>query len=158
LDKGLSPRRLVRYHAAFTHEAWRTTGNCLHEFVRDATTDDRLEKSTAAPQARPIFPLSTNLPISPNPAVFDRIPVPVILTHMNNTNKEEGNVPGASEASQEKKADITKLPRMEMYAVLGLELNQKIFEKLIEIEDSIEILARQKARELHTEPPEASGR
>ncbi len=77
---------------------------------------------------------------------------------MKNTNKEEANVPGASEASHEKKADITKLPRMEMYAVLGLELSQKIFEKLIEVEESVEILARQKARELHTEQPEATGR
>ena len=73
---------------------------------------------------------------------------------MKNTNKEEGGAPDASATEQGKKADVTKLPRMEMYAVLGLELGQKIFEKLQEVEESIEILARQKARELNPEKPE----
>jgi hypothetical protein len=76
---------------------------------------------------------------------------------MKNINKEEGNVPGA-EVKQGKKADVTKLPRMEMYAVLGLELSKKIFEKLEEVEKSIEIIARQKARELNAESPEATAK
>ena len=70
---------------------------------------------------------------------------------MKNINKEAGDAPGASETEQGKKADVTKLPRMEMYAVLGLELSKKIFEKLEEVEESIEIFARQKARELNAE-------
>ena len=73
---------------------------------------------------------------------------------MKNTNKEAGGAPGASETEQGKKANVTKLPRMEMYAVLGLELGQKIFEKLQKVEESVEILARQKARELNPEKPE----
>jgi hypothetical protein len=69
-----------------------------------------------------------------------------ILEHMKNKQKNEGNVPGGS---QGKKDATSSLPRMEMYAVLGLELGQKIFEKLQKVEESVEILARQKARELN---------
>ena len=47
------------------------------------------------------------------------------------------------------KADSTKLPRMEMYAVLGLEMSQIILEKVQSIEESVNILAAQKARELN---------
>jgi predicted CoA-binding protein len=46
---------------------------------------------------------------------------------------------------------------MEMYAVLGLELGQKIFEKLQKVEeavDSLDIFARQKARELNPNIPD----
>ena len=52
-----------------------------------------------------------------------------------------------------KKAAITKLPRMEMYVVLGLELNKQIIERLGKIEDSVDMLARQKKRELTPEKP-----
>jgi hypothetical protein len=107
-------------------------------------------------QAGPIFPLKTILPFSAKPTVFDHISLPVFLTHMKNINKEEENAPGASEVNQGKKADVTKLPRLEMYVVLGLELNKKIFEKLEEVEKSVEIIARQKARELNTESREAN--
>jgi hypothetical protein len=68
---------------------------------------------------------------------------------MKNTNQKAGDAPGASATQQEKKADVSKLPRMEMYAVLGLELSKKILEKLEAVEESVEILARQKARELN---------
>jgi len=54
-----------------------------------------------------------------------------------------------------KETKVTSLPRMEMYAVLGLELGQRIFEKLEKVEDSVEIFARQKSRELNPKPPEA---
>lgn len=47
------------------------------------------------------------------------------------------------------KPDITKLPKMEMYAVLGLELSQEMLKRLERIEDSLEILAAQKSRELN---------
>ncbi len=78
---------------------------------------------------------------------------------MKNTHKEAGGAPGASETKQEKKAPITKLPRMEMYAVLGLELSKTILEKLGKVEESIDILARQKARELNPDkPPAATGK
>ena len=70
---------------------------------------------------------------------------------MKNIHNEEGYVP---EVKQGKRADVTKLPRMEMYAVLGLELGQKIFEKLVKVEESVEILARQVARELHPDTPD----
>jgi hypothetical protein len=73
-------------------------------------------------------------------------------------NTNNGSAPDQSQENQGKKAPITKLPRMEMYAVLGLELakknlelDEKIFEKLQEVEESMEILARQKARELDPE-------
>jgi len=72
---------------------------------------------------------------------------------MKNINQEAEGAPGPSETKEERKADVSKLPRMEMYAVLGLELSRKIFEKLEKVDESIEILARQKARELHPEQP-----
>jgi hypothetical protein len=106
-------------------------------------------QTTAAPQARPIPRVEWNLPISANPAVFAGFSQRVFLEHMKNTNQKAGDAPGASETKQEKKAPVTKLPRMEMYAVLGLELSKNILEKLQEVEESIEILARQKARELN---------
>jgi hypothetical protein len=73
-------------------------------------------------------------------------------------------VSGASKVKQGKKAGVTKLPRMEMYAVLGLELSKQIierlekvekffFEKLQRVEDSLEILSCQKARELNPDKP-----
>jgi hypothetical protein len=75
---------------------------------------------------------------------------------MKNENKPNGTAPGASQGKREKKAGIESLPRMEMYAVLGLELGKTIFEKLVKVEESVEILARQKARELNPDrPPEA---
>ena len=70
---------------------------------------------------------------------------------MKKENKPNRTAPGASQEKQGKKVPVTKLPRMEMYAVLGLELSKKILEKLEEVEESIEILARQKARELDAE-------
>jgi hypothetical protein len=114
--------------------------------------------TNAVPEARPIPALNRNLPFSPKLAVFGWISFPVFLTHMKNINKEDGNVAGGSQEKQEAKAPIAKLPRMEMYAVLGLELSKKIFEKLEEVEKSIEIIARQKARELDTKSPEAPGK
>ena len=77
---------------------------------------------------------------------------------MKNINTEEVNIPNGLEGDQGKKADVTKLPRMEMYAVLGLELSKKIFEKLEEVEKSIDIIARQKARELDAESSEATAK
>lgn len=70
---------------------------------------------------------------------------------MKNSNSKNGSVPGASQKRQGKKGPVTKLPRMEMYTVLGLELSKKILEKLEAVEESIEILARQKAQELSPE-------
>jgi hypothetical protein len=57
----------------------------------------------------------------------------------------------SDESNGEKKANVTKLPLMEMYAVLGLELQKTILEKLKEIEDSLEIFAHQKGAELKAE-------
>jgi hypothetical protein len=75
---------------------------------------------------------------------------------MKNENKPNGTAPGTSQGKEGKKAGIESLPRMEMYAVLGLELGKTIFEKLVKVEESVEILARQKARELNPDkPPEA---
>jgi hypothetical protein len=72
---------------------------------------------------------------------------------MKKTNNQNGAAPDQPQKTQGKKAPVTKLPRLEMYAVLGLELGKKIFEKLQEVEESIEIMARQKARELNPEEP-----
>jgi hypothetical protein len=105
------------------------------------------------------FPVSNwNLPLSENPTVFAHFSIPLSLEHMKNTNQKAGGAPGASETKQEKKGEVTKLPRMEMYAVLGLELSKTILEKLVKVEESLEILARQKARELNPDkPPAATG-
>ena len=73
---------------------------------------------------------------------------------MTNQNKSNGTAPGASQENKEHKPDATKLPKMEMYAVLGLELSKQILEQLEQVEESIEILARQKARELNPDKPE----
>jgi len=50
-----------------------------------------------------------------------------------------------------KKVKVTQLPKMEMYAVLDLELGQKVFETVRAIEKSVEILAVQKKREMNSE-------
>ena len=55
-----------------------------------------------------------------------------------------------------KKTPVTSLPKMEMYAILGLELGRRIFETVEEIEASLEILATQKARELNPDKPNDS--
>ena len=68
---------------------------------------------------------------------------------MKNAHNEKGGLQGP-------KAPVTKLPRMEMYAVLGLELSQKILGKLEKIEESLEILARQKARKLNPDKPNSA--
>ena len=72
---------------------------------------------------------------------------------MNKTNNEKGGAHDSPEKKPAKEVPVTKLPKMEMYAVLGLELGQKIFEKLEQVEESIEILAVQKARELNPDTP-----
>jgi len=53
--------------------------------------------------------------------------------------------------SGEKKSALSSLPKMEMYAVLGLELMQNIYKKVESIEDSIAVSAAQEARELNPE-------
>lgn len=70
---------------------------------------------------------------------------------MKNTPQEKG---GAYDPA--KRPNIESLPKMEMYAVLGLELSKQILERLGKIEDSIEILMRQKKRELDRKGPETS--
>jgi hypothetical protein len=70
---------------------------------------------------------------------------------MKNKNKGKGNVSGALRKKRGKRVTVTKLPKMQMYAVLGLELSKRILEKLVEVENSVEILARQKKRELDSQ-------
>jgi len=79
---------------------------------------------------------------------------------MENTNKEEEKESDATLANQEKGSAINSLPKMEMYAVLGLELSKKILELIEEtlknvekVEKSLEIIATQKARELNPDKP-----
>ena len=66
---------------------------------------------------------------------------------MTNKNQKAGSASPASKIS------VSKLPKMEMYAVLGLESLKFILEKLQSVEDSLEILAAQKARELNRSKP-----
>jgi hypothetical protein len=73
---------------------------------------------------------------------------------MNHKQKEQGKADDASGKHPEENDAINSLPKMEMYAILGLELGQRILEKLQKVEDSLEILAAQKARELNPEKPE----
>ncbi len=72
---------------------------------------------------------------------------------MKTTNKEGTGVPGAATKDQGKRALVTKLPKMEMYAVLGLELSQQIVARLQKVEESVEIMARQKWRDLIPDSP-----
>ncbi len=65
--------------------------------------------------------------------------------------KNKQNTRGAESKKNEL---VTSLPKMEMYAVLGLELGKKIFKKLENVEETVEILARQKARDLNPDAPE----
>ena len=73
---------------------------------------------------------------------------------MDTENKSNGTESGASQENQEQKPDITKLPIMEMSAVLGLELGKTIFERLTKMEESLEILIRQKALDLKSKRTE----
>jgi hypothetical protein len=105
-------------------------------------------------QAR-LISRAINLPLTAILGAFAPFSLQVSLKHMKNKQKNERSFSEASQEKQEKKTGITSLPRMEMYAVFGLELGQKIFEKLQKMEDSLEILARQKARELNPNDPDA---
>jgi hypothetical protein len=79
--------------------------------------------------------------------------------HMKNIKNEE-KVPDAAPENQQNGSAINSLPKMEMYAVLGLELSKKILELIEEtlkrvekVENSVEIIATQKARELNPDQP-----
>ena len=72
---------------------------------------------------------------------------------MKKIHKRKRSARGAWKKKQGKKVPITKLPRLEMYAVLGLELNKTMIEKIDEVKESVEILARQKSRELNPDEP-----
>jgi uncharacterized coiled-coil DUF342 family protein len=74
---------------------------------------------------------------------------------MKNKNKGKGNMSGALRKKRGKRDSVTKLPKMQMYAVLGLELSKRILEKLEEVDKSVEILARQKKRELDSQEPQS---
>ena len=52
------------------------------------------------------------------------------------------------QAPKASKSGMASLYRTEKYAVLSLKLGQKIYQKLKQVEAAVEILARQKAREL----------
>jgi hypothetical protein len=66
---------------------------------------------------------------------------------MKDENKSNVTAPGTSQESEEQKAEVTKLPTMEMYAVLGLELGKTIFEKLQEVENSVAFIAAEMQRQ-----------
>ena len=66
---------------------------------------------------------------------------------MHNENQTNGAAPGTSQENSQVKADITKLPLMQMYAVMGLELGKQIFEKLEKVERSVEIIATEMQRQ-----------
>ena len=66
---------------------------------------------------------------------------------MNDKNQTNGAAPGTSQENEEMRADITKLPLMQMYAVLGLELGKQIFEKLQEVEKSVGFVAAEMQRQ-----------
>ncbi len=69
---------------------------------------------------------------------------------MKNTQNNEEKVLGGGEEKQVKKLVVL--------AAVGLKLGRKIFDKLEKVEESIEILARQKARELNPDEPEQSAK
>ena len=73
---------------------------------------------------------------------------------MNHKQKEQRKAADGSGKKPGEDDSINCLPKMEMYAVLGLEMGQRIYEKLQKVEDSLEILAAQKARELNPDKPE----
>ena len=70
---------------------------------------------------------------------------------MKNIKNEEEIAPGSVQGKQVKKLVVL--------AAVGLKLGRKIFEKLEKLEESVEILARQKARELNPEKyPDTEGK
>ena len=69
---------------------------------------------------------------------------------MKNKQNQERDAPCAS---QEKKIEAASLAKLESYAVQGLELGQKIFQKLDDVEHFVEMLLRQKAQELKPKKP-----
>jgi hypothetical protein len=75
---------------------------------------------------------------------------------MKNENKTNQAEPGATNGKGGNEVGIDQPPPMERYALLCLELGQEILEKLENVEESVAILARQKARELNAENPEGS--
>jgi hypothetical protein len=66
-------------------------------------------------------------------------------------NKEQTNERNGSNAKKDTNVETEPLAGIEKLAVLILELSQKILGKLESVEDSVEILAREKARELNPE-------
>ena len=66
---------------------------------------------------------------------------------MKNIKNDAENASGGVQENQVKK--------LVMLAAVGLKLGRKIFEKLEKVEESIEILARQKKRELDSDEPES---
>jgi len=66
---------------------------------------------------------------------------------MEKESETNGTAPGTSQENKGVKADITKLPLMQMYAVLGLELGKQIFEKLQEVEKSVGFIAAEMQRQ-----------
>jgi hypothetical protein len=74
---------------------------------------------------------------------------------MDNKEQIERTGHGTSKEEQEEEGSISPLSELERKAVSGLELGQRIYEKLEQVEASIEILARQKARELNQRKPTA---
>jgi hypothetical protein len=116
-----------------------------------------------------IFPLQVQaVPTGATDCPFRTLPLPaklpvfaglhrgVFLKHMKNKNKTNGAESGATNGKGGNEVGIDQLPRSESYALLGLELGQEILEKLKNVEESVAILARQKARELNPEEPEGS--
>jgi hypothetical protein len=98
---------------------------------------------------------SGNLPWTATLPDFSSFFRRVKLKHMKNKNKGKENVSGPLRKKRGKRDSVTKLPKMEMYAVLGLELSKRILEKLEEVDKSVEILARQKKRELDSQGPQS---
>ena len=85
------------------------------------------------------------LPRTASSCPFGPVAHAVGLLGMGNNKKQSKRM---SDGSRGNESALNKLPRMEMYAVLGLELGQRIFEKLLEFDTCLEVFARQKAREL----------
>lgn len=112
----------------------------------------RLRRNRLPRHWRDRFAASTDLPPPANCRALVQIPGAIFLSGMNTTQNGDATTPGSS--PKQEKAPIESLPKMEMYAVLGLELGKLIFERLQEVEATLEMIARQTARDLKQQKPD----
>jgi hypothetical protein len=90
---------------------------------------------------------SAPLPYPAKEPAFGRFCIQVSLQHMENENKREAPAPGTPPRKPRRRAKTAPPCQMEIYAVQGLTLGRKIFEKLEKVDESVGIIAAHMHRE-----------